>query len=544
MSVHTAHSRSNSDGLRVPSSPKSLSLDTLSHGSSLKLNLKLEMSECAGDGPLLRPTGPVRDINSTYVISACEKPGATPAAPHPVGTLALQRRVTRSKEPSLLGSELGDATEKMPEARLTLQRRARTGSVEKWKTAGTDSIDKWKIAGTGSVEKWKTAQNVGGVAESSYASRETSTNVKIVNNEKNSFVASSVPLAEDPKDTEIRADEKYKETFSTVRGAGDNVSLKYLSHRAPVGPQSQTAVIRSGHLATKPTPGTLGIKVSGIGNLHHRNIGKDSAKSSNKFGSLEKRTPTKCVAEHKWTPKCVPPLSSPAASMLKNRGAPFQAKQKPKSSLLTVQRDMSQELTLPPEEEAAGLNASTERDPLKVENSQVTVAIRVRPFSKREKVENASQVVFMNGEEIVVRHPDMKHVYSFIYDVLFWSFDEGHPQHASQTRVYETLAVPLLARAFEGYNTCLFAYGQTGSGKSYTMMGFGEEPGIIPRFCGDLFAQVAKKQTQEIRYHLEMSFFEVYNEKIHDLLVCKGENGQRKQPVRIKQFIIFLNLFL
>lgn len=87
---------------------------------------------------------------------------------------------------------------------------------------------------------------------------------------------------------------------------------------------------------------------------------------------------------------------------------------------------------------------------------------------QREKMEKASQVVFRNGEEITVEHPDMKQIYSFVYDVSFWSFDEGHPGYASQTTVYETLAAPLLQRAFEGYNTCLFAYGQTGSGKSYT----------------------------------------------------------------------------
>lgn len=62
----------------------------------------------------------------------------------------------------------------------------------------------------------------------------------------------------------------------------------------------------------------------------------------------------------------------------------------------------------------------------------------------------------------------MKQVYGFTYDVSFWSFDERHPHYAGQTTVYETLAAPLLERAFEGYNTCLFAYGQTGSGKSYT----------------------------------------------------------------------------
>lgn len=89
------------------------------------------------------------------------------------------------------------------------------------------------------------------------------------------------------------------------------------------------------------------------------------------------------------------------------------------------------------------------------------------PF-QREKAESAPQAVFLNGEDIAVRHPDMRHVHTFTYDASFWSFDERHPRYASQAAVYETLAAPLLARALEGYNACLFAYGQTGSGKSYT----------------------------------------------------------------------------
>ncbi|XP_031234518.1 kinesin-like protein KIF14 [Mastomys coucha] len=266
-----------------------------------------------------------------------------------------------------------------------------------------------------------------------------------------------------------------------------------------------------------------------------RNNGKDITKHVSTFRSSnsETRTPVRCVPEHRSTPRHnPPPPKSPTLSTLRNRIA--SPKPRPKSSLLANKRESSQEGALPPEEQSTVQNSFAEPDSLNVEHSQVTVAVRVRPFSKREKTENASQVVFTNGEEITVEHPDMKKIYSFIYDVSFWSFDECHPGYASQTTVYETLAAPLLERAFEGYNTCLFAYGQTGSGKSYTMMGLNEEPGIIPRFCEDLFAQIAKKQTSEVSYHLEMSFFEVYNEKIHDL-VCKGESGQRKQPLRVRE---------
>ena len=86
----------------------------------------------------------------------------------------------------------------------------------------------------------------------------------------------------------------------------------------------------------------------------------------------------------------------------------------------------------------------------------------------REKEEKALQVIFMNGQETTVQHPESKQSYFFTYDFSFCSVDEGDPKFASQQLVYETLAQPLLLRAFEGFNTCLFAYGQTGSGKSYT----------------------------------------------------------------------------
>ncbi|XP_004685308.1 PREDICTED: kinesin-like protein KIF14 [Condylura cristata] len=505
MSLSTAHNRSNYRILDIPSSQKSSSRNVLTHSSRLKLHLKSDLSECENDDPLLRSASKIRDINNTYVISACKQPDL-PCTPNSVDRLTLQRRVTRSKESSLLDTELVDSTEKT-ETRLTLQRRAKVDSGG----------------------KWRTRQKVGEESENKHASQETSASVKIVNKNKNSSI---VPFAEDPEEIRIMADEKHK-TFSALRGANEKDALKYL--RAPTGFQNQSGATNSGHLATKPTQSKLDVNVSVLGNSYQRSAGKDAVKSSITFGSLEQRTPSKYITEHRSTPKCSTPLSkSPAASILKNSMSGLQVKQKPKNSLFENKWGRSQENTFPPEDETAVQNSAV-TDPLKVENSQVTVAVRVRPFSMREKIEKAPQVVFLQGGEITVEHPDMKQAYHFIYDVSFWSFDECHPNYASQTTVYETLAAPLLERAFEGYNTCLFAYGQTGSGKSYTMMGLSEEPGIIPRFCEDLFAQVAKKQTQEVRYHLEMSFFEVYNEKIHDLLVCKDESGQRKQPLRVRE---------
>uniref|UniRef100_A0A672PIP2 Kinesin-like protein KIF14 n=1 Tax=Sinocyclocheilus grahami TaxID=75366 RepID=A0A672PIP2_SINGR len=179
--------------------------------------------------------------------------------------------------------------------------------------------------------------------------------------------------------------------------------------------------------------------------------------------------------------------------------------------------------------EAVSRTSALQPQELKMENSAVTVAVRVRPFSSREKNEKARQVIFMNDHETVVQHPDTKQSYTFTFDFSFCSINESDASFASQQVVYEKLARPLLERAFEGFNTCLFAYGQTGSGKSYTMMGFGEEAGVIPRFCKELFSRLSRTENKEvISCHLEMSYFEVYNEKIHDLLVAKDEQNQKK----------------
>lgn len=74
----------------------------------------------------------------------------------------------------------------------------------------------------------------------------------------------------------------------------------------------------------------------------------------------------------------------------------------------------------------------------------------------------------MDNQETLVQHPDTKQNYTFTFDFSFCSINESDASFASQQMVYEKLARPLLERAFEGFNTCLFAYGQTGSGKSYT----------------------------------------------------------------------------
>jgi hypothetical protein len=163
------------------------------------------------------------------------------------------------------------------------------------------------------------------------------------------------------------------------------------------------------------------------------------------------------------------------------------------------------------------------------EDSKVTVAVRVRPFSEREKRLGAKQCVFMNGNETSISSGNtVKH--RFVYDYSFWSTDNIQSPLATEEHVYKHLAQPLLDWSFDGYNTCLFAYGQTGSGKSYSIMGEGQVVGIVPRFSEELFDRIEGTTDITTHYKVEISYHEIYNERIHDLLA----SNKRKNKVQLR----------
>uniref|UniRef100_A0A8C7SPA8 Kinesin motor domain-containing protein n=1 Tax=Oncorhynchus mykiss TaxID=8022 RepID=A0A8C7SPA8_ONCMY len=102
---------------------------------------------------------------------------------------------------------------------------------------------------------------------------------------------------------------------------------------------------------------------------------------------------------------------------------------------------------------------------------------------------------------------------------------------AGQDVVFQCLGESLLHNAFQGYNACIFAYGQTGSGKSYTMMGSVDSPGLIPRLCSSLFDRTLLEQREGEGFTIEVSYMEIYNEKVRDLLDPKGS----RQALRVRE---------
>ncbi|XP_035379971.1 kinesin-like protein KIF1A isoform X15 [Electrophorus electricus] len=164
--------------------------------------------------------------------------------------------------------------------------------------------------------------------------------------------------------------------------------------------------------------------------------------------------------------------------------------------------------------------------------ASVKVAVRVRPFNSREMSKESKCIIQMSGNTTTIINPKVpKETKSFSFDYSYWSHTSPEDiNYASQRQVYRDIGDEMLLHAFEGYNVCIFAYGQTGAGKSYTMMGKQEtdQQGIIPQLCEDLFTKINHSNTDNsMSYSVEVSYMEIYCERVRDLLNPKNKGNLR-----------------
>ncbi|XP_013986768.2 kinesin-like protein KIF16B isoform X22 [Salmo salar] len=165
--------------------------------------------------------------------------------------------------------------------------------------------------------------------------------------------------------------------------------------------------------------------------------------------------------------------------------------------------------------------------------ASVRVAVRLRPMNRREKDLTAKNIIEIKGDKTTItnlRIPDgitgdsmRERKKTFTYDFSYDSADSKSNTFVSQEKVFKDLGSDVLKAAFQGYNACIFAYGQTGSGKSYTMMGNPGDAGLIPRICEGLFSRIAgMTRWDEASFRTEVSYLEIYNERVRDLLRRKS----------------------
>nr|XP_060633107.1 kinesin-like protein KIF28P [Anolis sagrei ordinatus] len=171
----------------------------------------------------------------------------------------------------------------------------------------------------------------------------------------------------------------------------------------------------------------------------------------------------------------------------------------------------------------------------------VKVAVRVRPFSQREKNVGSRCVISMNASTTSIHDPkNPSHVKTFTFDLAYWSHSgflkdpDGklisagpNSKYSGQREVFRDLGLGVLHSAWQGYNATLLAYGQTGSGKSYSMIGYGANRGIIPVVCEELFKSI-QNQEKNKQYQVTFSMLEIYNEQVTDLLSKIKKQGGLK----------------
>ena len=161
----------------------------------------------------------------------------------------------------------------------------------------------------------------------------------------------------------------------------------------------------------------------------------------------------------------------------------------------------------------------------------IKVAIRVRPFNKREQKLKSQLCIEMVNNQTIVKNEKGKELKKFSFDNCFWSHDgfktdkkgylyaKKNSNYDDQKVVYNQLGKDLLKNSLKGYNCCLFAYGQTGAGKSYSIFGYGNNKGIVPLICDELLNGKTLKKTKTERCKLSICMLEIYNEKVQDLLI-------------------------
>ncbi|XP_048649400.1 stAR-related lipid transfer protein 9 isoform X3 [Marmota marmota marmota] len=176
--------------------------------------------------------------------------------------------------------------------------------------------------------------------------------------------------------------------------------------------------------------------------------------------------------------------------------------------------------------------------------ANVQVAVRVRPLNERETKEGGRIIVEVDDKVAKIRNlkvddrPDSfgdsrEKVVAFSFDYCYWSVNPEDPQYASQDVVFQDLGTEVLSGAARGYNICLFAYGQTGSGKTYTMLGTPASVGLTPRICEGLFTKEEDSASLPSSCRIKISFLEIYNERVRDLL--KQSNQKKSYTLRVRE---------
>ncbi|MCJ8738279.1 hypothetical protein PDJAM_G00033970 [Pangasius djambal] len=147
--------------------------------------------------------------------------------------------------------------------------------------------------------------------------------------------------------------------------------------------------------------------------------------------------------------------------------------------------------------------------------ARVRVAVRLRPYMDKQDEKSEGPCVRGLG-------PQTLEIVNWrnATETLQYQFDVFHGEQTTQQEVFLSSVKPIIPHILNGQNASVFAYGPTGAGKTHTMLGSQEHPGVIPRAVREVFQLVRTqvKDQDDWEFSVGMSYLEIYNEKVLDLL--------------------------
>ncbi|RAL06286.1 putative kinesin family protein (KipA) [Aspergillus ibericus CBS 121593] len=176
-------------------------------------------------------------------------------------------------------------------------------------------------------------------------------------------------------------------------------------------------------------------------------------------------------------------------------------------------------------DEGPGAQKSTAK--LKETKGNVIVSVRVRPDANGGEITKTAEWM-VDGRQGIISY-NGKEGGDYSYDNVF-------PPHEHNAKVYDAAAKRLVRRVMEGYHGTVFAYGMTGTGKTFSMQGTATSPGVIPLAITDIFSFI--RETPHREFLLRVSYLEIYNEKINDLLsasVSGGPTAPQQEEIKLRE---------
>ena len=148
--------------------------------------------------------------------------------------------------------------------------------------------------------------------------------------------------------------------------------------------------------------------------------------------------------------------------------------------------------------------------------TNILVAIRCRPLSKKEKEQNDTKTVHILDSNLIIIIDPYATANKRTKEKRY-AFDHVFQENSGQEEIFMKTTMDLLEGVLSGFNATVFAYGPTGAGKTFTMMGENEEMGIMLRSFLELFNRI-ETFSGERNYKVRVSYLEIYNEIVRDLL--------------------------